>query len=573
MERPAENSEREVGRDEPQTPVHSLPSYNEPTAETHRRLTREEEAELALNRTTFAPGSRLALIAAFLVTIALVPLAQWISERRAGSPTVTSELAKLLPHRTGPLLPHAATIKAAEKAIERDSVVSQWLLPRIQSLLTGVLGAGNEQAYIGRNGWLFYRPDVEYVTGVPFLAPGAMRRRTRSGQHPDSVRAILEFRDQLAARGIELIVVPAAVKPTIEGDKLSTGTAQDRGLQNASFDTWREQLLREHVRVFDPAPLLFARKQSANGAAQFLRTDTHWRPEAMEAVADSLAKAIGVSVNSPGATAAPPGVEQSGVGDIAAMLKLPAENVICRPETVTLHPVRERDGNAWRADPHADVLLLGDSFANIYSLASMGWGESAGFAEQLSRALGGRPLDAILRNSDGAFATRELLQHELAHGRDRLAGKRVVIWEFAARELAFGDWKSITLRLEQARPARFFTPRPAESVTVSGTVAAISAVPSPRSVPYKDHVMAVQLVDLTGLANAGNDEPPQALVYLWSMRDNVWTPAAHLRPGDRVRIRLRAWSEVSAEYEKFNRSEIDDPALQLEEPAWGELLP
>ena len=569
MERPAENPEREVGRDEPQTPVHSLPSYNEPTAETHRRLTREEEAELALNRTTFAPGSRLVLIATFLVTIALVPLAQWISERRAGSPTVASELAKLLPHRAGPLLPHADTIKAAEKAIERDSVVSRWLLPRMQSLLTGLLGAGNEQAYVGRDGWLFYRPDVEYVTGVPFLTPSAMRRRTRSGQHPDSVRAIVEFRDDLAARGIELIVVPAAVKPTIEGDKLSSGGAQNRALQNASFDTWREALAHEHVRVFDPAPLLLARKQSANGAAQFLRTDTHWRPEAMEAVAHDLAKAVGVSVNSPAAL----GVEQSGVGDIAAMLKLPAGHAICRPETVTLHPVRERSGSVWRADPHADVLLLADSFANIYSLPSMGWGESAGFAEQLSRALGGHPLDAILRNSDGAFATRELLQHELAHGRDRLAGKRVVIWEFAARELAFGDWKSISLCLEQARPARFFTPRPAESVTVSGTVAAISAVPLPGSVPYKDHVMALHLVDLSGLTNAGNDEPAQALVYLWSMRDNIWAPAAHLRPGDRVRVRLQEWSEVSSEYEKFNRSEIDDPAVQLEEPAWGELLP
>ena len=45
------------------------------------------------------------------------------------------------------------------------------------------------------------------------------------------------------------------------------------------------------------------------------------------------------------------------------------------------------------------------------------------------------------------------------------------------------------------------------------------------------------------------------------MRDNVLTAAARLRPGDRVTLRLRAWTDVSDRYEKINRSEIDDPAF------------
>jgi hypothetical protein len=43
-----------------------------------------------------------------------------------------------------------------------------------------------------------------------------------------------------------------------------------------------------------------------------------------------------------------------------------------------------------------------------------------------------------------------------------------------------------------------------------------------------------------------------------------------LRPGDRIKLRLRPWPDVSAQYEKFNRTELDDSALQLEEPVWGE---
>ena len=62
----------------------------------------------------------------------------------------------------------------------------------------------------------------------------------------------------------------------------------------------------------------------------------------------------------------------------------------------------------------------------------------------------------------------------------------------------------------------------------------------------------------------------QAVVDLWSMRDNVWTASARLRPGEPVKLRLRPWPDVSAQYEKFNRTELEDSALQLEEPVWGD---
>jgi len=104
-------------------------------------------------------------------------------------------------------------------------------------------------------------------------------------------------------------------------------------------------------------------------------------------------------------------------------------------------------------------------------------------------------------------------------------------------------------------------------------------VPRPGTVPYKDHIEALHLVDIVAADSRGEGAADtfrnaashaQAVVYLWSMRDNVWTSAARLRPGDRVKLRLRPWPDVSGQYEKFNRTELDDPALQLEEPVWGE---
>jgi alginate O-acetyltransferase complex protein AlgJ len=75
----------------------------------------------------------------------------------------------------------------------------------------------------------------------------------------------------------------------------------------------------------------------------------------------------------------------------------------------------------------------------------MGWGEAAGFVEHLSVALQ-RPLDRITQNDNGAYATREALARDLSGVTPRLTGKRLVIWQFAVRELSFGDWRVIELR-------------------------------------------------------------------------------------------------------------------------------
>jgi alginate O-acetyltransferase complex protein AlgJ len=290
----------------------------------------------------------------------------------------------------------------------------------------------------------------------------------------------------------------------------------------------------------------------------------------MELVAAKLADFIQSTANASQMSLQVSAKEVKGVGDIARMLKLPESQSAYQPETVTIHEVMA-EGAPWRPSKTADILVLGDSFANIFSLGALGWGESAGFAEHLSRALGGRPLDTILRNSDAAFATREILSRELARGHDRLAGKKLVVWQFAARELAFGDWKMLEMKLGQPMPAKFFVPKTGESVVMNGTVESISNVPRPGSVPYADHILALHLTDLSPEGSDRSDGL-EALVYIESMRDNVLTPAARFRPGDRVTLRLRPWADVGDKYEKINRSEIDDPAVQLEEPCWGEVV-
>lgn len=106
--------------------------------------------------------------------------------------------------------------------------------------------------------------------------------------------------------------------------------------------------------------------------------------------------------------------------------------------------MQDADGTPWKPNPGAEVMLLGDSFTNVFSLDSMGWGTAAGLGPHLSLALG-RDLDVIAQNDSGAFATRVALSRELGgdEGTKRLAGKKVIVWEFASRELAVGDWKPV----------------------------------------------------------------------------------------------------------------------------------
>jgi alginate O-acetyltransferase complex protein AlgJ len=127
-------------------------------------------------------------------------------------------------------------------------------------------------------------------------------------------------------------------------------------------------------------------------------------------------------------------------GDTTAMLDLSRRLSPPQADTMPLRIVLGPDGDPWRPTRGADVLVLGDSFSNIYSLPTMGWGEAAGFVEHLSLALG-RPVDRVVQNDNGASATRLALAREP----DRLAATRVVVWQFAARELASGAWVPVSL--------------------------------------------------------------------------------------------------------------------------------
>lgn len=538
---------------------------------------REDIAKQEIGVTAIGRRTALALVLFFLLAMTTVPLVQFALDRRAQQPGVLAlgpalgeAWTALRDESRGSLWDRVFTANAAllkqmqdyETALEDDSFVAQAAIPRTQAVTARWLGLGNEQAYIGRDGWLFYRPGVDYLTGRGFLDTSRADPRT----------AILDFQRQLAARGVTLVLMPTPVKAVIQPDRLSSAySPEDSPLKNPSYDAFISGLRGAGVRVFDPTQTLIDWRRG-RGSDPFLKTDTHWTPDAMQAVAAELAAHLRseLGVTDGGTAFRTENVAVSNHGDIAVMLKLPADQTLYPKEEAALRIVLTPGGELWRPSPAADVLLLGDSFSNIYSLGAMNWGESAGFAEQLSFELR-RPVDTLLRNDAGAYASREMLARELARGNDRLAGKEVVVWQFAARELAVGDWKLVPLTLGEARPRTFYAPEAgaAAPARVTGLIEAASPIPRPGSVPYKDHIYALHLSELQG---EGVPAGAQAVVYMRSMTDGALTPAARYRAGDRVSLELVAWDDVAARYERFNRSELDDEDLQLEPPCWGQTI-
>ncbi len=554
---------------------------------------RIERARVEVGQTTVEPRVAYSLVVVFMAIILVVPLTQAISDfgfyqRVAGAfkpvaaPTLDSKashsvLSTVITSNRKLL----EAIQTTDNLLEDDSFIARVVRPQVQYLMTAWLGASTEQVQPGKAGWLFYGSDLAHVTGNGFLTPSHLVRRRASGDtltpapQPDPLLAIIDLHTQLAQRSIQLIVLPTPVKLTIHPERLSrSNTVKRRVITNPSYPSFLAELRSHGVLVFGTIAELTALKQQM-AAPVYLATDTHWRPETVEHLADRLAAFIDATVNLPETDPVDYRVTTTDVinrGDTLLLLNLPSRQSLYPSESVSVRQIRTADSGPWQADRNADVLLLGDSFTNVYSLETMGWGTSAGLAEQLSFALR-RQIDRLSQNDNGAFATRELLAAELRRGRDRLAGKRLVIYQFANRELSLGDWKLVDLTLSTPDYlSAFLRPSDSISVNIRGTVLSIGPIPRPGSVPYRDHIVAIHLNKVAVEADAGLGNKSEALVYVRSMTDGELTPVANYRPGDTIELRLEPWENVAAEFNGINRGEVTDPTVLLAEPWWGQLV-
>ena len=521
----------------------------------HRRDTAKKDLE----STHVKQNVCIVSLVIFCMILLSVPICQFTSEILKWKFPQVFQVGELVSN------PRREAFEKYENTLEEEAILTNWLLPNVQTTLTSLFNIGNEQTYIGKEGWLFYRVDIDAVIGINDNPSQTHHtKKYAHSKYDDALNAIVDFNQQLEAQNITLIVVPIPVKPTIHPERFSRRYKKVKTpIHNPFYTELIETLISQGVIVYDPSSLLYEGKRQN---PQYLKTDTHWKPEAMERVAKDLASFINERIkfiNDPTTIYTKAKVEIENIGDIAKMLKLPENQNILQSERITSNIIKDHSGELWQSDRNAEILFLGDSFSSIYSFAGMGWGESAGFAEHLSAELS-RSIDTIIINDGGAFITRQKLIQEPK----RLNGKRVLIYQFAARELYSGDWKILSIPKVQPTSAdNSESPvQPTTGITITASVIDKTEPPIPGSVPYTECIIALHL---------GNIKTPDLLeeivVFMWGMRDNKWTDATKIRVGRNIKLHLRIWDSVEADYGSYNRIELENEETWLLDIYWGEI--
>jgi hypothetical protein len=375
-------------------------------------------------------GKHIFLAAAFVVIIFGVGLAQMGIELTQGE---RPQFLELFVQR-----PTEANLRAFEKDLEETCWFSEKLRPWTQYLHFVILKDAGDKALIGRQGWLFYKPGVQYLVepwpiGADF-----------GGDKGDVILAILSFRDQLADRGIELLVVPAPGKASVYPEKLAyRARKMKRPLSTHTLKiiSALEEAEVEVVNLFEVFSQARARK-SAGDRRYYLSQDTHWSPAGVRLAA----KVVGQKVLELGW--AKQGTVEYDLkpvtikryGDVPGMMQVPQIERCFVPEEVhCTQVVNAESGKPYEDDPDSEILVLGDSFLRIYEQDEPG---SGGFIAHLAKELK-RPLASIV--NDGGAST--LVRQQLSRRPALLARKKLVIWEFVERDIRFGTegWQQVTL--------------------------------------------------------------------------------------------------------------------------------
>ena len=425
------------------------------------------------------------------------------------------------------------------------------------------LHSGNAKTVVGLEGWLFYRPEIKALTGY-----GPLREEPRSVASDPSVRdwqpplpAIAKFAQQLKERNVELWIVPVPMKESIYPEMLTSQTAAGP-VTHPQQPQVAEELSRSGAKVLWLDQLFWElKKQDAEGGPVYLKQDTHWSPRAMEAAAAELAKSLKEGA---GQEFSQSEITAQSRGDLVEKLNLPDHDNPFPMESANLHVV------VAKSDPQSPIVLLGDSFVNIYDDPSLGFGAaplSAGFAQHLMAACG-KPIHVIAKNGGGATTVREQFA-KLPD--DVVRQKKVVIWVLAARDLFLirseatansVEWLDVTFNSQHSVPV---TTIPEGGSEVEAVVTGISEFPAdPRTTPYASAVFCVRY--RVERVIAGALPADELFLYHPLFQKREFQPAAAVQMGRKYRLKLQAWNEALP---VFQQTLLDD--FNALEPYYAEV--
>ena len=252
----------------------------------------------------------------------------------------------------------------------------------------------------------------------------------------DPVGAIVDFRDQLAAKGIRLLVMPVPNKESIYPDQLTSRAETLRGVLPTRTQEVLERLRAARVEVVDLFKAFSETRQQGGATREtplYLEQDTHWSPAGVTLAA----KAVALRLNALGWIHAGH-IEYSQrsapvqrLGDILRMMQSPIIERSLEPEKVSaVQVIRSENAQPYKDEVDAEILVLGDSFMRIYQQDEP---NAAGFIAHLAEELK-QPVMSLVNDGGGSTLVRE----ELCTRPVFLKNKHVVLWEFVERDIGVG---------------------------------------------------------------------------------------------------------------------------------------
>jgi hypothetical protein len=334
--------------------------------------------------------------------------------------------------------PSARNLHEFEHDLDESSLAMARLRPAMQEARFTLLADAGERALVGRDGWLFYRPSVRYATERSEVAPAETR-------NVDPLPAIRSFHDQLAARGISLLVVPVPDKESIDPEMLSGRATRGGVVVCRSSRALLDRLQAAGIACVDLFEAFRQAKEArspSDRTRSYLARDSHWTPEGMQVAVQAVARRIRergwIQEGAEDYDVRP--IEVERVGDLIQMLHVPRLERRIAPERLTCAQViRRNTRRPYRDQPDARILILGDSFLRIYEQDEP---RAAGFIAHLARELK-QPMTSIV--NDGGAST--MVRQDLMRRPRLLANKRLVIWEFVERDIRDGaeGWQVLPL--------------------------------------------------------------------------------------------------------------------------------
>ncbi|HEY6153129.1 MAG TPA: hypothetical protein VIW07_05255 [Candidatus Udaeobacter sp.] len=293
----------------------------------------------------------------------------------------------------------------------------------------------NAAVLAGVDGWLFLSSDIRFLSVGQFWGADAAKvSRAHKPESADPIPAIVDFRDQLKKRGIDLLLMPVPPKPAIYPEKILPDVDLHGETATPYLSRFYEELRKREIDVIDLSPVFLQNRANEHGPV-YCKTDTHWSGLgcvlAAQTIKDKIHEKLAGQPRKDYAAEWKETTIKGDLGDLAGPnIKKP------EAEKIFIRTISDKEtGAAISPDGNSPLLVIGDSHTLVFHdfLA-----EKSGLLDQLAYEVGFAP-DLIGTRGSGSTSVRISLYRRARKDADYLAKKKIVVWCFAAREFTESD--------------------------------------------------------------------------------------------------------------------------------------